>query len=320
MTTAPRSSYHEDLQSVYRAGRALNWVARRRWGLRMMQRFAMRPMVGNQIDGVFNDEIFIPSTTTPGHSIRARVYKPANATGPLPAMLYIHGGGYQVGVPEQAHDFFEGLLERRDVAIVAPAYRLSLDGHPYPAGLDDCFDTIQYMKNHAADLGIRDDKFIVAGHSGGGGMTAAFTHRVVDSGVVELAFQMPIYPMLDHRMETPSAQFEGTAVWDKRSNALAWENYLGHLNGAVPEYGSPALRQDVSGLPPTISWVGTVEPFKDETIAYMQAIEAAGVPTRFTLFEGGFHGFEILRPEAGVSKQAIEFERSTFAEFYDLYL
>ena len=167
MTTAPRSSYHEDLQGVYRAGRALNWVARRRWGLRMMQRFAMRPMVGNQIDGVVNDEIFIPSTTTPEHSIRARVYKPANATGPLPAMLYIHGGGYQVGVPEQAHDFFEGLLERRDVAIVAPAYRLSLDGHPYPAGLDDCVSGVKWVVASAASLGLDPERVIVAGGDDG---------------------------------------------------------------------------------------------------------------------------------------------------------
>ena len=320
MTKTPRSSYHNDLKGGYLPGRAVTWIARRRWGLRMMQRFALRPMIGNEIDGVSNEEIFIPSTTTPGHSIRTRVYKPTNATGPLPAMLYIHGGGYQVGVPEQAHPFYEGLLKRRDVAIVAPAYRLSLDGHPFPAGLDDCFDTIRHMSSHAAALGLRDDKFIVAGHSGGGGMTAALTHRIVDAGAVELAFQMPIYPMLDHRMETPSAQLVGTAIWDKHTNALAWNNYLGHLNGDVPEYASPALRQDLRGLPPTISWVGTVEPFKDETINYMEALDAAGVPTRFRLFEGGFHGFEIGAPKAGVSLEAIEFQGSAFADFYDLYL
>ncbi len=235
-------------------------------------------------------------------------------------MLYAHGGGYQVGVPEQAHDFFEDLLKRRDVAIIAPAYRLSLAGHPFPAGLDDCFDTVKYMKDNAEKLGIRDDKIMIAGHSGGGGMTAAVTHRVVDAGVVDVAFQMPIYPMLDHRMQTASAQIDGTAVWDRRTNALAWENYLGHLDGDVPEYASPALRTDLSGLPPTISWVGTVEPFKDETIAYINALEAAGVPTKFKLFEGGFHGFEILVPKADVSQEAIEFQGSAFAEFYDLYL
>ena len=320
MTSVSKSSYHEDLRSGYVPGRIITWIARRRWGLRMMHRFAMKPMVGNQIDGVVNDEIFIPSASTPGHLIRARVYKPANAEGPLPAMLYAHGGGYQVGVPEQAHPFFTDLLERRDIAIIAPAYRLSLAGHPFPAGLDDCFDTVQYMKDNAAELGIRDNKIVIAGHSGGGGMAAAVTHRVVDAGVIDVAFQMPIYPMLDHRMQTESASVEGTAVWDQRTNALAWDNYLGHLNGKVPEYASPALREDLSGLPPTISWVGTVEPFKDETIAYMNALEAAGVPTKFQLYEGGFHGFETLLPKADLSKEAAEFQASAFAEFYDRFL
>ncbi|MEM7274172.1 MAG: alpha/beta hydrolase [Actinomycetota bacterium] len=277
-------------------------------------------MIGNEIDGVANDEIHIPSTTTPGHSIRARVYRPANAQDPLPAMLYAHGGGYQVGVPELANPFFEDLLRRRDVAIIAPAYRLSLAGHPFPNGLDDCFDTIQYLKDNAADLGIRGDRFMIAGHSGGGGMAAALTHRVVDTGVADVAFQMPIYPMLDHRMTTASARLEGTAVWDRRTNALAWQNYLGHIDGAIPEYASPALRQDLSDLPPTITWVGDIEPFKDETIAYVHALEAAGVPTRFELFEGGFHGFETMLPKAGLSKDAIEFQGRAFAEFYDRYL
>ena len=320
MTTQSPPSYHEELRTASKAGRAVTWIARRRWGLQMMQRLTMKPMVGNEIDDITNDEIFIPSTTTPGHKIRARVYKPADATGPLPGLLYAHGGGYQVGVPEQAHPYFEDLIARRDVAIVAPAYRLSLDGHPFPAGLDDCFDTINYMSTNAAELGLRDDKFITAGHSGGGGMSAALTHRVVDAGDVEIAFQMPIYPMLDHRMQTSSAQFAGTAVWDTHTNAGAWNRYLGHLNGEVPEYASPALRTDLTGLPPTITWVGDAEPFKDETINYVTALEEAGVPTRFKLFEGGFHAFEVLAPKTTIGQQAIEFQGSAFADFYDTYL
>ena len=87
-----------------------------------------------------------------------------------------------------------------------------------------------------------------------------------------------------------------------------------------PRVRLPRARQNLSGLPPTITWVGTMEPFRDETIAYVDALAAAGVPTSFKLFEGGFHGFEILAPKAGVSLEAIEFQGSAFAEFYDRYL
>jgi len=321
MTRMTRSMYHKDLQPAYRLGRAVTWIARRNWGLRMMHRFMMQPLVGTSINEVDCDEIYIPSVATPGHKIRARVYKPKGVTKPLPAMLYAHGGGYQVGVPEQANPFFEDIIKRRDVAIVAPAYRLSLQGHPYPDGLNDCYDTLVHMKQNAAQLGLRDDKFIIAGHSGGGGMAAAVTLKIVDTNAADVAFQMPIYPMLDHRMTTQSArEMIGTAVWDRRSNRLAWDNYLGHLQGDIPDHASPALRQDLCGLPPTISWVGDMEPFKDETIAYIAALDRAGVPTKFKLFEGGFHGFETVLPKAGLSKEANEFQVSAFAEFYDKYL
>ncbi len=320
MTKVTTSDYHDDLRLSARQGRAVTWIARRRWGLRLMHRFAMRPMIGNQLDGFVNDEIHVPSTTTPGHRIRVRIYRPENTTGPLPVMLYCHGGGYQVGVPEQAHPFFEDLLRRRDVAIAAPAYRLSLAGHPFPSGLDDCVDTIRHLRAHAGELDLRDDRYVIAGHSGGGGLAAALTHRVVDADIIDVAFQMPVYPMLDHRMVTPSAELDGTAIWDRRTNALAWDNYLGHLDGDVPEYASPALREDLAGLPPTITWVGSVEPFRDETIRYVEQLEAAGVPTMFRLFDGGYHAFEVLAPEAPISLEAIEFQGAGFAEYYDRYI
>ncbi|MEO0497372.1 MAG: alpha/beta hydrolase [Pseudomonadota bacterium] len=321
MARITRSIYDEDLRPAYLGGRIVIWIARRKWGLLLMQRFAMLPLKGSQVDGVINEEILIPSSSTPGHKIRVRIYKPAKATEPLPAMLYAHGGGYQVGLPELASDFYRDIMGKRDVVIVAPAYRLSLDGHPYPAGHDDCYDTLLYMKNNASDLGIRSDRFIVAGHSGGGGMAAAVTMKAVDTKEVDIAFQMPVYPMLDHRMQTQSArEMVGAPVWDQRSNALAWNNYLGHWEGDVPDYASPALRKDLSGHPPTISFVGDLEPFKDETINYINALEAAGIPTAFKLYEGGFHAFEILRPQAPISKAANAFQINAFAEFYDKYL
>lgn len=321
MVPITRSMYHKDLQPAYRLGKVVTWVARRNWGLRLMHRFAMKPMIGNKVEGVINDEIYISSTSTPGHKIRARVYKPANAKGPLPAMIYAHGGGYQVGVPELANAFFEDVLKRRDVAIIAPAYRLSLQGHPYPHGLNDCFDTLMYAKTNAAKLGIRDDTFITAGHSGGGGMTAALTMKTLDEKAAKIAFQMPVYPMIDHRMMTTSArEMIGTAIWDRRTNALAWNNYLGHLNGDVPDHASPALRKDLTGHPPTISFVGELEPFKDETIAYIGNLKRAGVPTTFKLYQGAFHGFEVLDASVPIAQDANAFQIDAFAEFYDRYL
>jgi acetyl esterase/lipase len=277
-------------------------------------------MEGNEIEGVSNDEFYIDSSTG-DHRIRVRVFKPLNAPEKLPAMLYIHGGGYMMGSPEQALPFYEELLERRDLAIIAPAYRLSLD-HPFPAGFNDAYDTLLWMHENADQVGIYPDNFIIAGHSAGGGMTAAVTLKVRDTQDVQIAFQMPIYPMIDYRQSTESAvNMNGALFWDTRSNAFGWERYLRDLEGdEVPTYASPALNEDYTGFPPTISYVGTVEPFFDETVAYMKALDAAGIPTRFEIFEGAYHGFEAYAPDTAIGQAGMQFQYSAFEEFFDLYV
>lgn len=320
MSTVKKSMYHPDLQSSYVLGRIVIWIAKRRWGLRCVQ-FAMRAMVGSKIEGVSMEQKWIASTTTPGHSIRVVIYKPVDwEGGPLPAMMYTHGGGYQTGVPEMAHPFMKDCLSRRNVAIIAPDYRLSLDD-PFPAGHNDCYDTLVWMKENAEELGIRKDKYILAGHSAGGGMAAALALKVRDTKAVDIAFQMPMYPMLDCRMQTESAKhFVGTLVWDRDTNALAWDNYIGHLQGEIPYYASPSLCKDLRGLPPTISFVGTLEPFKDEVINFMRDLEKAGVPTSFKVYDGGFHGFEDVAADAPIAKEAMEWQISKFAEYYDKFV
>ena len=315
--------YDESLQSLRWAGSLITYISHRVWAIRLMHRL-LGLTVGSQLKGFDNEEIQVPSTTTPDHSIRVRIYKPLDAEGPLPVMVYMHGGGYQVGVPEQDHPFYEQIVSKRKIAIVAPDYRCSVaHNSPYPHGLNDCYDVVQYCKSHAQELGLMDNQYALAGHSAGGGLTAALTLKVIDAKAVDLAFVMPVYPMLDHRMETKSAQeMIGTWVWDKESNRGAWGRYLADLPDPenVPDYASPALREELGNFPPTISWVGTLEPFKDEVIIFMEKLKKAGVPTQFHLFEGGFHGFETVGPSTKLGMEAMEFQVGAFAEYYDAYI
>ncbi|MEM7657841.1 MAG: alpha/beta hydrolase fold domain-containing protein [Bacteroidota bacterium] len=154
----------------------------------------------------------------------------------------------------------------------------------------------------------------------GGGMTAAVTLKARDTKDVNIAFQMPIYPMLDHRMITESSKMQGSAMWDGNINAFAWNLYLRNIQGQVPAYASPALNEDYRDFPPTISFVGDLEPFHDENIAYIEALKKAGVPVKFQLFKGGYHGFEVASPEAAIAKEANKFQLDAFEEFYDRYI
>ena len=88
----------------------------------------------------------------------------------------------------------------------------------------------------------------------------------------------------------------------------------------VPAYASPALNEDYRDFPPTITFVGDLEPFADETISYCEALEAAGVPVKFKLFEGAFHGFEKVAPKTSIGKEGNNFQLDAFEEYFDLYV
>jgi acetyl esterase/lipase len=236
-------------------------------------------------------------------------------------MLYCHGGGYLIGSPEQFSKLIKKFIEKRPCVVIAPDYRKSTEA-PYPAALNDCYDTLLWMKENANAIGADNENFIVAGHSAGGGLTAAITLKARDTNDVNIAFQMPIYPMIDDRQSTESSKYMGIPMWDAKTNALGWKWYLKNLklqNIEIPAYAAPARNTDYSNFPPTISFVGGVEPFRDETLQYVDALNNANIPVEFKLYEGCFHSFELAAPNSEIGKEALDFTFESYAKFYDRY-
>ena len=280
----------------------------------------VRMMKGRNIDGLDCSEVYIPSADGKTR-IRTRLYKPLNHEGTLPGLLYLHGGGYMTGTPEMAPNEIKRFIEKRPCVVIAPDYRLSVEA-PYPAALNDCCDALVWAKENAGDLGVNPDKFIVAGHSAGGGLTAAVTLRMRDTKQVNIAFQMPIYPMIDDQQPHDPARQMYRTTWDSKTNLFGWGLYLRdlHAKGAdIPAYAAPARNHDYTDFPPTISFVGTLEPFHMETVAYMAALEAAGIDVRFKAFEGCFHGFEIIAANTNIGRAGLDYTYDSYAEFYDKY-
>ena len=246
-------------------------------------------------------------TKKDGGVIRLCIYKPIdfkpNATG----LLWIHGGGYAMRVPEQDMYYFENFTSVANCVIVAPDYASSLV-KPYPAAFMDCYDILCWMKEKAHTLGIRDDQLFVGGGSCGGGLTAAISLYARDTKEVNIAFQMPLYPMIDDRMNTYSAIDNNAPVWDSINNELGWKLYLDDLfeSDNVPKYAAPAREIDYSNLPPTFSFVGEIEPFHDETVTYMKNLREAGVKTHFSVYSGCYHGFDTICPKSEKGKSAIK--------------
>lgn len=223
-------------------------------------------------------------------NLRVRVYKPKKEMKEYPALLWIHGGGHILGTPEQNEALMFEFVKKAECIIAAPDYRLAPE-HKYPANVDDCYAALVWMTEN---LPVKKDKVAVAGQSAGGGLTAAVALRARDEGKPAICFQMPLYPMLDCRNITPSSyQIKDHRVWNRDFNLTAWKMYLGDINGDVPEYASPALAKDLSGLPPAYIMVGTLDPFRDEDIDYANRLMKAGVPVELHVVPGAFHGFEI---------------------------
>lgn len=313
-----KEMYEKELQAQYGQFRFIISMNSRNWGLKLMNGL-VRMTKGQKVKEVVNETHLIPSTATKNYKIRTRVYRPEGVKKTLPAMVYFHGGGYMMGIPEMSNTFYADVLKRKDIVIVSPDYRLS-QKDPFPAGFNDSYDTLLWVRDNAKKLNIDPNNIIIAGHSAGGGMAAAVTLKARDTKDVNPAFQMSIYPMLDHRMITASSKMQGSAMWDADINAIAWKRYLRNIKGEIPAYASPALNEDYSDFPPTISFVGDLEPFYDENVAYIEALKAASIPVKFKIFKGGYHGFEVGSPGSVIGKAANEYQLDAFEEFYDKYI
>jgi acetyl esterase/lipase len=248
-----------------------------------------------------------------GSKLRICIFKPLKPKENVPGVLWLHGGGYALGFPEQANGMAKRLIEVSDCIVIAPDYRLSVEA-PYPAALEDSYETLLWMKTNAKKLGIRQNQLMVGGDSAGGGLTAALTFYARDKGDISIAFQMPLYPMVDDRMNSESSKDNNAPVWNSKSNFNGWKLYLGELFGTpnVPYYAAPARAEDYRNLPPTATFVGELEPFRDETIEYVENLRKAGVPVEFEMYKGCYHAFEQMCPKAEVSKKAITFIINSF--------
>lgn len=226
-----------------------------------------------------------------------------------PGILWIHGGGYATGMAGMVYTTRAfNLVRKYGAVVVTPEYRLSGKA-PYPAALEDCYTALKYLNDHADELGCNRDQIMIGGESAGGGLTAALCMYARDQGEVNIAFQMPLYPMIDDR-DTDSSRDNHGFPWNTRRNHAAWKQYLRDIIGEPPPYAVPARQTDYSSLPPAYTFVGSKEPFYCETLTFIDNLNAAGVPAHVDVYPTIFHAFDMLTPFRKISRQAIsEFEK-----------
>ena len=257
-----------------------------------------------QVEGVSQEDRFAPGTQG-APPVRVRIYRADDQSSKLPALYWIHGGGYVMGDIDMDDRLMKQMVKRIGCVAASVDYRLAPE-HPFPTPVEDCYTGLKWLFAHADELGVEPARIAIGGPSGGGGLTVGLGLLARDRKEVQVAYQLLIYPMIDDRNATAAAHvITDPRVWNRESNRLGWKAYLGRDGGGadVSPYAAATRATDLSNLPPTYISVGTLDLFVDENIDYAQRLIQAGVPTELHVYPGAFHGFDMLAPSARVSKQ-----------------
>ncbi|ANZ39016.1 esterase [Lentzea guizhouensis] len=235
--------------------------------------------------GMDVEDLVVPAD--PG--VPVRVYRPHDAQG---AVIWMHGGGWVLGDVVTEHPWASRVAARSNAVTISVGYRLAPE-NPYPAAFDDAWAVLNWVHDHADELGVDPGRIAVGGHSAGGGLAAALALKARDEQGPPIRFQLLHQPGLDDRLSTWSARhFTDTPWYNRAKAALAWQHYLG--GRPADPYAAPARADDLSDLPP--AYVATAEycPNRDEDLAYAMRLMQADVQVELHQWPGTFHGSQAL--------------------------
>jgi acetyl esterase/lipase len=257
-----------------------------------------------EIPGVVTSDHYAPGLDG-APDVMVRVYQPEQRPAVLPALLWIHGGGYVLGSVEADDVKAKVLALSLNCVVASVEYRLAPE-HPFPAPVEDCYAALKWLAANTAQFGINPDRIAIGGASAGGGLAAGLGLLTRDRGEVKICYQLLIYPMIDDtNVEQAGPDVPDAPLWTRANNLLGWRAYLGQEPGSngVSPYAAATRAEDVRGLPPTYIGVGTPDLFRDADIAYAQRLMRAGVPTELHVYADGFHGFDAFAAESDAAKR-----------------
>jgi acetyl esterase/lipase len=241
-----------------------------------------------------------------GPPVSAILIYPPHGKGYRPAFVHMHGGGFLMGDAAMSVRRMQDIVARHQCFALLVDYRLAPEA-PFPAAIDDGYAALQWLHDHAPDLGIDPARIGVVGESAGGGLAAMLALAARDRRGPSVAFQILNYPMLDDRsaITRPVPAHMGTFAWTRENNRFAWSAFLGTPAGSpnTPGGAVPSRVADLSGLPPTFIGVGALDLFLLEDMEYARRLLAAGVQTELVVVPGAFHGFDLIAPDTNAAAE-----------------
>lgn len=235
--------------------------------------------------------------------VPVRIYRPA--PGPLPVLLYLHGGGFVVGDLEGYDPICRYFAKGCRVAVVSVDYRLAPE-HPFPAAVNDAIAVLEWLRQRADTLELDADRLVIAGDSAGGTLAAVLAQHARHSDGPAPRLQALLYPSTDAHHDTVSCRdlAEGYGL---TGSMIAY--FRGHYRAPPDDpRTSPLLARQLDGLCPALVVTCGFDPLRDEGDAYARALEAAGVEVSHRCYESLLHGAITMAgcvPEARRMLQAL---------------
>ena len=232
----------------------------------------------------------------PTGSVPVRIVRPAGAADVLPAIIYIHGGGWILG-DRNTHDrLVREIAVGTGAAVVFVDYDRSPEAR-YPVAIEQAYAATRYVVDHGADLRIDASRLAVAGDSVGGNMAAALTLMARQRRGPKIVFQVLFYPVTDADFETASYTRFADGPWlTKRAMRWFWDAYLPDVTARKQPTATPlnASLDELAGLPEALVVVDENDVLRDEGEAYARRLSDAGVRVTSTRYNGTIHDFAML--------------------------
>jgi acetyl esterase len=232
----------------------------------------------------------------PTGSVPVRIVRPAGTADVLPAVIYIHGGGWILG-DRNTHDrLVREIAVGTGAAVVFVDYDRSPEAR-YPVAIEQAYAATRYVVDHSADLRIDPSRLAVAGDSVGGNMAAALTLMARQRRGPKIAFQVLLYPVTDADFDTASYTRFADGPWlTKRAMRWFWDAYLPDVTARKQPTATPlnASLDELAGLPEALVVVDENDVLRDEGEAYARRLSDAGVRVTSTRYNGTIHDFAML--------------------------
>ncbi|QJW90455.1 alpha/beta hydrolase [Spirosoma taeanense] len=236
-----------------------------------------------------------------GAQIRAKIYTPNNVTGPMPVIVYYHGGGWVIASPEVYEYSTLALAEETKAVVVSVDYRLAPE-FKFPTAHEDAYRAYEWVKNNAALINGNANKVAVAGESAGGNMAVTVSMMARDRGLPLPVHILSVFPVANNDLNTPSYNQYANAMPLNRP-LVQW--FVDKYFRSPADGDSPLISlvdvADLRGLPPTTIIGAEIDPLQTEGMQLRDKLQSQGVSVTYQLYTGVTHeffGMYAIVPEA----------------------